>query len=676
MITSKSIRSGKLKEKVMSNTIEYYEKIANGSTSRFPESWIDKDFIIWGITHYAHFAREVLERFEKTPLRYWDKKPHDAIEGVEVVYPELETAGKELKENTVILTAFTLDKNTEEVSQVLEKSGFKYFLTVKEFVIAVNARKTVDAYNALALVEGRDVNHIIAINYSNEYLTEAQKINSLTAYYQGKADLVLEYSPIDIDKEFIEKNIHILKHHRGGGYWLWKPYIILKTLNSFKEGDYIFYADSGSYYVNKIQHLIEELEKYTQDIMPFQIPFLEKAYTKRDAFILMDCDEDKYAHSLQFQATFILIKNTAFSRAFFEEFLFYAQDERIITDIPNTLGKENHPEFIENRHDQTIFSLLCKKRNLKFFRSPDHNMIDGFSYPKIVVSTRRRNNKLEKMPGFTSMIKKTYYETSQAAEQAIFSTLALFTPDSANADKHPELSLSGAADFPIQIRELMNLNTNHTPVKCPIISEEEFAGTCNSDLLMGLFRKYGSDKSSIHNYHKIYAPIIEAVSSSGEDISLLEIGIGSNKPEIVSTMGRSGDSGVGGSLKAFHEYMPNARIFGADIDRDVIFEWERIKTTYVNQTDYNSFIEMTASLGNDKFNIIIDDGLHAPEANLNTLLFGIKAIKDNGWIIIEDIQKEKLVIWDIVAGLMDSKTFNVFLVKTKAAFVFIVHKKS
>ena len=46
------------------------------------------------------------------------------------------------------------------------------------------------------------------------------------------------------------------------------------------------------------------------------------------------------------------------------EWLSYAQDERIITDIPNQGGTDNYPGFQEHRHDQSIWSLLCKKHQL------------------------------------------------------------------------------------------------------------------------------------------------------------------------------------------------------------------------------------------------------------------------------------------------------------------------
>ena len=56
-----------------------------------------------------------------------------------------------------------------------------------------------------------------------------------------------------------------------------------------------------------------------------------------------------------------IYKKSKFTEKFVEEVLYYSQDKRIITDDPNTLGLNNYKEFIENRHDQTILSILIKK---------------------------------------------------------------------------------------------------------------------------------------------------------------------------------------------------------------------------------------------------------------------------------------------------------------------------
>ena len=44
-----------------------------------------------------------------------------------------------------------------------------------------------------------------------------------------------------------------------------------------------------------------------------------------------------------------------------EELLYFSQDKRIITNDPNTQVLPNYVGFQENRHNQSILSLLLKK---------------------------------------------------------------------------------------------------------------------------------------------------------------------------------------------------------------------------------------------------------------------------------------------------------------------------
>lgn len=245
---------------------------------------------------------------------------------------------------------------------------------------------------------------ILAINYANQKYRRSQRFNSQTAVDKGKADKVIEYTPQDIDVLFREKNKDILRNKRGNGYWLWKPYIIKKTLEKMQYNDYLCYLDSGAYYINRISYLIKQMEKDGQDIMSFELPFLEKKYTKRDIFVYMRCDSEVYTNTNQRMATMILLKKTDKVVSFVDEWLDYGEKEGIITDQPNHLGKANYKEFIENRHDQSIFSLLCKKYGVIAYRDPSqygryadlfwNRKLDKMeyiksSYPQIIVEHRR-----------------------------------------------------------------------------------------------------------------------------------------------------------------------------------------------------------------------------------------------------------------------------------------------
>lgn len=237
---------------------------------------------------------------------------------------------------------------------------------------------------------------IVLVNYSDKNYTKAQKINSKSALKFGEFDSIISYSPEDIDSFFYNKNKHILDQKKGGGYWLWKPYFIKKTLERLEWGEYMFYCDSGSRFIGSIHSVFSSIN-LNQDLISFELQSIEKKWTKRDCFLLMECDKTNFFETKQRLAGFSLWKKTDFSMRFVDEWLSYAQDERILTDIENRLGLPNLDGFVDHRHDQSIFSLLTKKYNLKAFRDPSqfgNNYISLYldsTYPQIIVSTRQKN---------------------------------------------------------------------------------------------------------------------------------------------------------------------------------------------------------------------------------------------------------------------------------------------
>lgn len=254
---------------------------------------------------------------------------------------------------------------------------------------------------------------IVAINYSDWKYKKAQKFNSITATQKGKVDKVISYSPKDIDMEFRKKNASILNQDRGNGFWLWKPYIIRKTLDSLQQNDYLIYLDSGAFYINNVQYLIKAMEKEMQDIMAFELPFKERHYSKRDVFISMGCDEPRYTDTNQRMATMIIIKKTNWTQCFINEWLQFAQLEDIITDAKNHMGQYNYNGFVDNRHDQSIFSVLSKKYKIKAFRDPSQYgrfpklfwsrkievLEDATDYPQIIAEHR-----------FSEVTKRVFWE--------------------------------------------------------------------------------------------------------------------------------------------------------------------------------------------------------------------------------------------------------------------------
>ena len=203
---------------------------------------------------------------------------------------------------------------------------------------------------------------IYALNFASDDYEKARKLNTKSAYKQG-ADNVYEYTLRDIDSAFRKKNIKILEQKRGCGYWLWKPYFIDKALENTHENDWVVYADSGMYYRKNIKEYITQLEEQGISFISRTTKFKEKQYTKRDVFVELNCDEERYTDSLQRAASVILVKNIEENRKIIKEWLEIAQNYHLITDEANRDEVPNYVEFIDHRHDQSIFSIICKKYN-------------------------------------------------------------------------------------------------------------------------------------------------------------------------------------------------------------------------------------------------------------------------------------------------------------------------
>ncbi len=226
---------------------------------------------------------------------------------------------------------------------------------------------------------------IIAISYSNERFQRQLQLNKKSAIEVGEVDEYYSYGPNDIDPVFKEKNKDILSRSRGNGYWLWKPYIINKTMiEKLKYGDYLIYTDAAILYMNSTRLIINFMKEHKAKIWGNKLVLKERTWTKRDALILMDADTPYYYDTNQYQANIQVYQKSKYAIKFIQDLLKYSQDVRIITDDNNVMGKENLPGFRENRHDQTVFSLLLKKYGEANSGSPNMT-IDQLNHLKPVI---------------------------------------------------------------------------------------------------------------------------------------------------------------------------------------------------------------------------------------------------------------------------------------------------
>ena len=165
---------------------------------------------------------------------------------------------------------------------------------------------------------------------------------------------------------------------------------------------------------------------------------------------------------------------------------------------------------------------------------------------------------------------------------------------------------------------------------------------------------YGSDKDSKsnksnayvwppHTYGFIYELLF--FNRRNTVLNVFECGIGSSNPTVTSNMGLNGKSGA--SLRLWRDYFPNAEIYGADIDKDVLFSEERIKTYELDQTNANSISKLWKKIPDVKFDLMVDDGLHNVKAGMTLLINSIAKLNLGGIYIIEDVSVNDLSQFDL-----------------------------
>ncbi len=183
----------------------------------------------------------------------------------------------------------------------------------------------------------------------------------------GKQFEIILFPKKDIDPEFLEKHQSILSLGRGGGYWLWKSYIINKVMEKMVDGDVLFYIDSLYWFFEDFRELYEPHLK-TQDILvwknkPNELVYYMKNWCKMDVILKYDMYDKVFNEGVEdCWGGALVIKKTENSVKYMKEWLDMCCIYENITDSPSIAP--NSDMFCEHRHDQSLLSIVLHKHNI------------------------------------------------------------------------------------------------------------------------------------------------------------------------------------------------------------------------------------------------------------------------------------------------------------------------
>ena len=155
--------------------------------------------------------------------------------------------------------------------------------------------------------------------------------------------------------------------------------------------------------------------------------------------------------------------------------------------------------------------------------------------------------------------------------------------------------------------------------------------------LTAIANKSGTDKGTVAGLGHGYTPFYELLLSSRrtEALNFCEIGLCRGGPEVEDgSIERIVPSLP--SVEMWHAYLPNAKLYGVDISDFSAFETEWFKFFHADCGDEVQ-LRKVAEFGVE-FDVILDDGSHAPFHQQQAFLSLFPALRSGGLFIIEDIQ--------------------------------------
>jgi len=201
--------------------------------------------------------------------------------------------------------------------------------------------------------------------YTNQKFRDREDF--LKKFYEEKGFNVFAYHSEEVKSgEFYEKNKEVLDCSRGDGYWLWKPKIILDIFDKIEYGDVVIYTDAGdlaNIQLTDVINFFNMNDYYYSNWNGRRTP--QKFHTKRDCFILMDCDKDIYHNTAQVEAGFFAVKKTDMNKLLMQEYMNYCSVKQIVDDEDSKLAP-NFENWQFHRHDQSVLTNLLIKNKLNF----------------------------------------------------------------------------------------------------------------------------------------------------------------------------------------------------------------------------------------------------------------------------------------------------------------------
>ncbi|WP_339781439.1 hypothetical protein [uncultured Thalassospira sp.] len=198
------------------------------------------------------------------------------------------------------------------------------------------------------------------------------------------------------EKEFWGEHKKFITKERFGNF-IWKPYIISVELKKSRNGDVIFYCDSGCEInynqKNTLEHWINNAKKY--DITAFSSGTYWHNFTKDKLQKYFGISKNESQNKLMAAGGFLIIRNSPETRALIDNWYeLCKKDDYCLLDDSLSEADKIKKDFYGHRHDQSILHGLLIKSPLNInFLSENlwrNDWRDAHDLPILALRNRHR----------------------------------------------------------------------------------------------------------------------------------------------------------------------------------------------------------------------------------------------------------------------------------------------
>lgn len=233
-------------------------------------------------------------------------------------------------------------------------------------------------------------NKVVVISFADsKYKTSLERLKKEVEEFKSITKSYF-FTEKDLDAEF-KKSFHPFIYRRGYGYWKWKAYLAKKVLDTLEINDILIWSDAGTIFNARFEEKLKEYLNLTIEspsgILAFQDKYIEKQCNKADCLQYFNVLNNKdITDTAQFLGGCWMIRKTADSVDFINRWYEAIMDNfDLISDKQSKLP--NFKEFIEHRHDQSVFSILVKQYDIEFIPCEDLDL------PSSPIQTKRNKQK-------------------------------------------------------------------------------------------------------------------------------------------------------------------------------------------------------------------------------------------------------------------------------------------